>query len=254
MSERIIAGPPDQDATRSIMEYQTIRISDGGGGVHTITLYRPEKRNAISIRMRQELSACLGELGQSGEVKALILTGSGPSFSSGFDLKEFAKEDRHEELARSSMAYHRDLWNFPKPTIAAVNGFALGGGLDMALLCDIRLCSENALFGHPEIKFGGQPLFTPLRWIVGEGLARDLCLTGRTIDAAEAHRMGLVSEVLPKDGLLERAGEFARMIAEAPADTLRAVKRTLLESSGKGFEESFLLEHDEPFARKYLKS
>jgi enoyl-CoA hydratase len=152
------------------------------------------------------------------------------------------------------MAYHRDLWNFPKPTIAAVNGFALGGGFDMAVLCDIRLCSENALFGHPEIKFGGQPLVTPLRWIVGEGLARDLCFTGRTIEAAEAHRMGLVSEVLPKDGLLERAGEFARMIAEAPAETLRAVKRTLLENSGKGFEDSFLLEHDEPFARKYLKS
>lgn len=235
------------------MDFQTIQVEDNGDGVSTLTLYQPEKRNAISIRMRQEISTCLGGLAQSDEVKVLIITGSGPAFSAGFDLREFAEEAKQEELVRTSMVYHRDLWNFPKPTIAAVNGFALGGGFDLALLCDIRLGSERARFGHPEIKFGGHPLVTPLRWIVGEGLARDLCFTGRQIDAAEAHRIGLLSEVLPQDRLMERAGEFARMIAEAPLETLSNVKRYMIRNGGMDFEESFKLEHDEPFQRRLLK-
>lgn len=236
------------------MDYQTIQLSDNGGGAHTITLYRPEKRNAISIRMRQEICACLEELGRSEAVRVVIFTGSGPSFSSGFDLREFGQEAQHEALVSTSMVYHRDLWNFPKPTIAAVNGFAFGGGFDLAVLCDVRLCSERAIFGHPEVKFGGHPLFTPLRWIVGDGLARDLCLTGRHIDATEAHRIGLVSEVLPGDQLMERALAFAAMIAEAPAESLRDVKRYFVDNTGRGFEESFQVEHDEPFRGKFLKS
>ena len=122
----------------------------------------------------------------------------------------------------------------------------------MAVFCDIRLCSEQAVFAHPEIKFGGAPIFTPLRWIVGDGLARDLCFTGRAIDAAEAHRIGLVSEVLPTDDLLPRALEFARMIVEAPAEILRFTKEYMNANLGADFEESFRLEHDEVFDRKYL--
>ena len=235
------------------MEYNTIQTTDNGEGVHTLTLHQPEKRNAISIRMRQEISTCLGGLAELEELKALIITGSGPAFSAGFDLREFKEEDKREELVQSSMVYHRDVWNFPRPTIAAVNGFALGGGFDLAALCDIRLGSERARFGHPEIKFGGHPLVTPLRWIVGEGLARDLCFTGRHIDAAEAHRIGLLSEVLPLDDLMPRALEFARMIAEAPAVTLGNVKRYMIRNGGMDFEESFTLEHDEPFQRRLLK-
>ncbi len=234
------------------MPYQTIQVSDPLEGVSLLTLFRKEKRNAISIQMREEISACLAELAEREELRALVITGSGPSFSAGFDLKEFAKKERHEALVKTSMTYHRDLWHFPKPTIAAVNGFAMGGGFDLALLCDIRLCSEEALFGHPEIKFGAAPLFTPLRWIVGEGLARDLCLTGRSIDATEAHRIGLVSEVLPAEGLLERALEFGRMIAEAPVETLTTVKAFLVGNAGKDFEESFRVEHDDPFLRRFL--
>ncbi len=235
------------------MEFQTLQLSDEGNGIQKVTLFRPEKRNAISIQMRKDISACLKDLAASEAVRVVIFTGSGPSFCSGFDLREFGQEERAEELVHTSMAYHRDLWNFPKPTIAAVNGFALGGGFDLALLCDIRLCSEKALFGHPEVKFGGRPIFTPLRWIVGEGLARDLCLTGRHIDAAEAHRIGLVSEVLPPGQLMERALEFANMIAEVPAETLANVKSYLIGNSDKGFEESFRIEHDKPFSRRLPK-
>lgn len=234
-------------------DFTTIQLADEGEGVQTLRLYRPEKRNAISMRMRRELSAALAVLAEDEGVNAVILTGDGHSFSSGFDLKEFQKADLHQELVHSSMDYHRDLWNFPKPILAAVNGFAMGGGFDMAVFCDFRICSHNAVFGHPEIKFGAPPLYTPLRWIVGDGLARDLCLTGRHVAADEALRIGLVSEVTSPEGLMERALELARMIVEAPPETLLEVKAFMLANTGRDFEASFQLEHDAPFTRKFLQ-
>ncbi len=177
------------------MEFQTIRTAERPGGIGVITLNRPEKRNAISILMRREISVCLDRWRDNAEIGTVIFTGAGPVFSAGFDLDEFRQPACFADLLESSSCYHRDLWRFPKPTIAAVNGPAMGGGFDLATLCDLRLCAESAIFGHPEVKFGAPPLFTPLRWIVGEGLARDLCLTGRRFDAREAHRIGLVSEV-----------------------------------------------------------
>src|SRR5512145_3300073 len=175
--------------------YETILADVNEAGIGVLTLNRPNKRNAISIRMRQEISHCLAEWSDSGQVGAAILTGAGSVFSAGFDLAEFRETARFDELLDSSSRYHRDVWRFPKPLIAAVNGPAMGGGFDLAALCDLRICARAASFGHPEIKFGAPPLVTPLRWIVGDGLARDLALTGRTIDAAEAHRVGLVSRV-----------------------------------------------------------
>jgi enoyl-CoA hydratase/carnithine racemase len=111
----------------------------------------------------------------------------------------------------------------------------------------MRVASAEATFAHPEIKFGGPPLFTPLRWIVGDGVARDLCLTGRRIDAAEAHRMGLVSRVVEPAALVDEAVGVARQIAEAPQRALEVTKRYLSGSQGLGFEESFRVEHDDVF-------
>ena len=139
------------------------------------------------------------------------------------------------------------MWSFPKPTIAAVNGPAMGGGFDLALLCDMRIASAAAVFGHPEIKFGAPPLFTPLRWIVGDGIARDMCLTGRPVDAEEALRIGLVSRVVAPDALLEEALGAARQIAEAPQRALQTTKRYLSGNQGFGFEDSFRIEHDDVF-------
>jgi enoyl-CoA hydratase len=139
------------------------------------------------------------------------------------------------------------VWSFPKPTVAAVNGPALGGGFDLATLCDLRIAAREASFGHPEIKFGAPPLFTPLRWIVGDGIARDLCLTGRPIDSEEALRIGLVSRVVPADRLVDEALAVARQIAEAPQRTLEATKRYVSGNQGLGFEESFRIEHDDVF-------
>jgi len=228
------------------MDYQAIQI-DVTEKIGTITLNRPEKRNALSILVRKEITDCLEQWEGDDSVGVVIMTGAGPVFSAGFDLKEFSKPDLAKEVFKSSAIYHRVVWNFGKPTIAAVNGHAFGGGFDLATLCDVRICTTGAVFGHPEIKFGAPPLYTPLRWIVGSGMARDLCLTGRQIDSKEARRIGLVSEVTGGEDLLGQAASLARTILEAPLPTLQITKKYMADDEGRGFEESFVAEHDVPF-------
>jgi len=227
--------------------YDTIQSEVDEAGIGVLTLNRPNKRNAISIRMRREISHCLAEWGDSGQVGAAILTGAGSVFSAGFDLSEFREPARFDDLLDSSSRYHRDVWRFPKPLIAAINGPAMGGGFDLAALCDLRICAPAASFGHPEIKFGAPPLVTPLRWIVGDGVARDLALTGRSIDPGEALRIGLIGRVVDSDRLMDEAFLIAKGILEAPPETLRFVKGYLAASGGKDFEESFRVEHDLAF-------
>lgn len=229
------------------MEFTTLSVEKSAGRIGVITLNRPELRNAISIQMRHEISACLTEWKEDQDIGVVILTGAGAAFTAGFDLKEFKNPVLFDELFASSARYHRDVWKFPKPTIAAVNGPAMAGGFDLAKLCDMRICSESAVFGHPEIKFGVPTLFTPLRWIIGDGLARDLCLTGRMIGADEAFRIGLVSEVVDNDRLLQRAVEIGVSILEAPLEALRITKGFIMDNEGRGMEESFRIEHDEVF-------
>jgi len=234
------------------MNYNFIKTGIVQDKIAIITLNRPEKKNALSIQMRSEISDCIRKLDSSPEVGVVIITGSGSTFSTGFDLKEFGQPELFENIYLSSSQYHRDVWNFSKPTIAAIENQALGGGFDLATLCDIRICSENAVFGHPEIKFGAPPLFTPLRWIVGYGLARDLCLTGRLINSSEAARIGLVSEVVNTD-LIERAIEIGKKILEAPLSTLKTVKNYMNNNAGLNFEESFTIEHDNQFVSRINK-
>jgi enoyl-CoA hydratase len=230
-------------------KWQTIIAEKSHDRIGIITFNRPELRNAVSIRMRQEISACLDQWRDDPGVGVVIFTGAGAAFTAGFDLKEFKDPALFETLFATSSQYHRDIWKFPKPTIAAVNGMALAGGFDLAKLCDIRICASSAVFGHPEIKFGVPPLFTPLRWIIGEGLARDLCLTGRNINADEAYRIGLVSEVAPLETLMSRARVIAGGILEAPLAALQMTKAFLMDNAGRGLEESFLIEHDEAFRK-----
>lgn len=228
------------------MDYNSIRLEIVDNKVAIITLNRPEKKNALSIQMRTEISDCLKKLDSSPDVGAVIITGSGSTFSAGFDLKEFSQPELFENIYTSSSRYHRDVWNFSKPTIAAIENQALGGGFDLATLCDIRICTENAVFGHPEIKFGGPPLFTPLQWIIGYGLARDLCLTGRIINASDAIRIGLVSEIV-NINIIERAIQIGKTIIEAPMTTLKTVKNYMNNNANLSFEEAFVIEHDDPF-------
>jgi enoyl-CoA hydratase len=205
--------------------------------IATITLNRPEKRNALNTALRDEIRAALEELEADDTVSVAIITGAGPVFCAGFDTSEFATISPAEVFAgESARRYHHRLQHFAKPLLAAVNGPAMGGGFDIATLCDVRIAAEGAAFGHPEIKFGAPTLYGPLAAIVGGGIARDLCLSGRRIDAQDALRIGLVSKVVPADQLLDAAKAVARTIAEAPAATLRSVKAGIVESLAWKFE------------------
>lgn len=198
--------------------------------VAIVTLNRPDKRNALSTALRNEVDACLAELEAEDGVSVAVITGAGPVFCAGFDRNEFFQREPEQLRAfiESTDRFHLRLMNYPKPLVAAVNGPALGGGLDLAALCDVRVAADRAAFAHPEIKFGAPTLYGPLAEIIGGGLARDLCLTGRRIDAQESLRIGLVSAVVPADKLLEEAVAVARGIAEAPLATLKRVKGMII--------------------------
>ncbi len=199
--------------------------------VAIVTLNRPDKRNALSIALRNEIDHCLGELADDDGVSVVVITGAGPVFCAGFDRNEFfVREPEHlKALMESTDRFHLRLINFPKPLVAAINGSAMGGGLDLAVFCDVRVAAEGAVFAHPEIKFGAPTLYGPLAETIGGGLARDLCLTGRRIDAQEAHRIGLVSSVVPLDRLLDEATAVANSIAEAPLAALKTVKGMIID-------------------------
>ncbi len=235
------------------MSFTTLLTEGLPQGIGVLTLNRPEKHNAISILMRREISACLKVWEENPAIRVVILTGAGSSFTAGFDLGEFRKPALLEEIYQTSSEYHRRIWYFPKPTIAAVNGPALAGGFDLVKLCDIRICTPEARFGHPEIKFGAPTLFTPLKWLIGAGLARELCLSGRIIDAAEAYRIGLANELAAGEKLRERALETAARIMEAPQPALEQTKRFFLDNADRGFEESFSIEHDKGFQEFLLQ-
>ena len=232
-----------------MQDAKTINLDVRDDGIAVVTLNRPDKRNALSIALRVEVTDALAGWYDDERVRVVVVTAAGPAFSAGFDLNEFGQPNLARRIRHSSTAYHRAVWSFPKPVVAAVNGPAMGGGFDLALLCDMRIASSRAAFGHPEIKLGAPPLFTPLRWIVGDGLARDLCLTGRVVDADEALRMGLVSRVVAPDELADEALAVARQIAEAPQAALETTKRYLTGNGGFGFEDSFRVEHDDVFDR-----
>jgi len=212
------------------MPYQML-LCERRDKVALVTLNRPDKRNALSIALRNEIDHCLGELADDDAVSVAVITGAGPVFCAGFDRNEFfVREPAHlEALMESTDRFHLRLMNYPKPLVAAINGSAMGGGLDLAVLCDVRVAAENAAFAHPEIKFGAPTLYGPLAETIGGGLARDLCLTGRRIDAQEAYRIGLVSSVAPVDRLLNEAMAVANSIAEAPLVALKTVKGMIID-------------------------
>lgn len=234
------------------MSFQAILAEVDEGGVGLVTLNRPARLNALTVGMRREISACLAAWADDAAVHAVILTGAGRAFSAGFDLDELRREDLREEVLDSSTAYHRDVWYFPKPTIAAVNGLAAGGGFDLAALCDLRLCSEGAWFWHPELAHGAPPLFTPLRWIVGDAHARDICLTRRRVVADEALRLGLVRQVVAGGELIPSARALAGVILAAPADALRFTKQRMAGSGGQDFDACLAEEHDRAFRELIL--
>ena len=203
-------------------------------GVVVVTLNRPEKRNALSIELRDAISDALDALARDDAVKVVILTGAGDVFCAGFDLGEFERMDEPdiaERLWPSSDRYHRTCIEFPLPLIAAVNGPAIAGGFDLAVMCDIRIASDTAAFAHPEITFG-DVVYGPLHDLVGGAVARDLCLTGRRVDAPEALALRLVSTVVDTAKVLDEAGQYAAMVAKAPRDVLVRTKAKMTRRAG----------------------
>lgn len=209
---------------------ELIRVEPAEAGVARLTLNRPDKKNALSIALRDEVTAALARLAQNDTVKVVIITGAGDTFSAGFDLGEFQRLSEPElarELWASSDRFHRALLEYPLPTIAAVNGPALAGGFDLAVLCDVRIASTTARFAHVEQSFG-DVVYAPLQELVGGAVARDLCFTGRRIDAAEALSMRLVSAVVEPDALAGEVTRWAAQITRAPRELLMRTRAKIM--------------------------
>jgi len=200
---------------------ETVR-TERDGAVAILTVDRPEKRNALSAAVRRELIAALDELRDDTDIRVLVLTGAGEkAFVAGADIGEFAERTPLEQ--RAAMTGRRifdEIAAYPKPVIAMINGFALGGGCELALACDLRIAADTAKLGQPEINLGiipGGGGTQRLPRVVGTGQAMRLILTGEIIDAAEALRIGLVDLVHPAAELRERTLELARgMAARSP--------------------------------------
>ena len=214
------------------MEYKSARLHFDAGAA-LVTLDRPEKRNALSYELIDELLAMFEEVAKSS-ARVLVLTGAGKAFCAGMDLenlKGFIGRTPEQNLKDSEKVAQlfRTLYDFPKPTIAAVNGAAIGGGVGLATLCDFTLASAGAKFGYTEVRIGFVPAIVSVFLLrqVGEKAARDLLLTGRLFDAEEARRIGLVKEIVSADKLLEGASELARQLVENSPESLRATKRLL---------------------------
>jgi methylglutaconyl-CoA hydratase len=212
------------------MAYQTLNL-ELSGAVATLTLNRPEKRNAISAQMMAELLSAFTEV-EAIPARVLIVTGAEKAFCSGMDLDELKASSGQsptedlEESRRIARLYRR-IWSFPKLTVAAVNGAAIGGGCGVATLCDFTISAPEATFGYPEVRIGFMPAVVAvfLARQVGEKHARDLLLTGRIIDAAEAHGLGLVTKIAPAQGLLADTRIFAdSLLAASPTSVLKTKK------------------------------
>ncbi len=216
------------------MSYHTIELAHEGG-VATITLNRPEKRNAISFELIDDLLRALDEVAKS-EAIVVIVTGAGKAFCSGMDLDNLKallgrSPEQNLKDSEAMVRLFRSLYEFPKVTIAAVNGAAIAGGTGLALLCDFTLAVPEAKFGYTEVRIGFVPAIvsTFLLRQVGEKQARDLLLTGRLFDAEEALRLGLIREIVSPEKLMERARELAALLMANSAASLRATKQLLTD-------------------------
>ena len=207
-------------------------------GVAIVTINQPDKLNALNSERLRELIQRIEEVSANPQVRAIVLTGAGDrAFVAGADIREMASLTPEQATAfgRLGHAAASALENAPQPVIAAVNGFALGGGCELALACDIRLAAENAVFAQPEVSLGIPPGWggtQRLPRVVGPGLAAELIYTGRRVDAAEALRIGLVNAVHPAADLLPKALELAAAIAANSPRSVREAKRLMALARG----------------------
>ncbi len=200
------------------------------GDVALLTLQRPEKRNALSIELREQLAEAFAAISDDGAVGCVVLTGAGSAFCSGMDMDQFGGDLAHKRrLVETSTLAFEAVGDCKRPVVAAVNGPALAGGFALALLCDLRIAGAGATFGYPELPRGIPPSYAAARAVLPATVAQELCLTGRTVRAGEAHRLGIVREVVRGD-VVPRAMDLAARVASLPrAAILETKRRTQLE-------------------------
>jgi methylglutaconyl-CoA hydratase len=218
------------------------------GGVLTLTLNRPGKRNALSHALIEALHAAVDGADLDPEVRVVLVSGAGKDFCAGADLEELlasadASSEANEAAALRLGALFGRLRALPKPVVAVVRGRALAGGAGLMTACDIVLAGEGAQVGYPEVARGFVPamVMTMLRRLAGEKAALDLVLTGRLLQAEEARSAGLVSRVVPDDALEREAGALARSLAAAPASALALTKQLFHQLDGLSFEQGIAL-------------
>ncbi|MFJ4868850.1 enoyl-CoA hydratase [Streptomyces sp. NPDC088757] len=216
------------------MTYETILV-ERKDRVALVTLHRPEALNALNLRVMEEVVAAFEELDRDPGVGCVVLTGSEKAFAAGADIKEMRPRSYMDMYLSDWFTAWDRLGQVRTPTVAAVAGYALGGGCELAMLCDVLLAADTAVFGQPEIKLGVIPGIggsQRLTRAVGKAKAMELCLTGRTMDAAEAERAGLVSRIVPADELLAEAWEVAGTVAAMSKPVAMMAK----ESVNRAFE------------------
>jgi len=228
--------------------YETITV-EKRGAVAVLTINRPDKLNALNRRVHQEGVAALDELKHDDSVRVVVLTGSGEkAFIAGADIKEFQDQT---PVTQRDLFHEKTLFNsidtFPKPVIAMINGFCLGGGNELALACDLRICSENAKFSQPEINLGlipGGGGTQRLTRLLGEGRAMEIMLSGDMIDAQTAYNFGLVNHVHPAAELEGKTIELANKIAEKAPIALQLAKEAVKFASRSNLDEGLRREVD----------
>lgn len=202
------------------------------GAAAWITLNRPDKLNALSAAVVKGLRESVARAAADDEVKVMVLTGAGRAFSAGFDIAEEVAEKVETALEwhrvlEADVSLTMDVWSLPKPTIAVVRGWCLAGACELAMACDMVVCTEDARFGEPEIRYGSGPVTLLMPFVLGQKKTNELLFTGDTVSAAEALALGLVNRVVPADRLEAEVEELVRKIAPTPLAVLRLTKLAL---------------------------
>jgi len=230
------------------MDYETFK-TDVADGIATVTISRPQAMNALNSRFFQEMDALIPEIARRDDVKVLIITGEGKAFVAGADIAEMVSktQDQAREFSKRGQKTFRSLELLDKPVIAAVNGFALGGGCELALACDIRIASAKAKFGQPEVNLGVIPGYAGtqrLPRLIGLGNALYLLLTGEMIGAEEAQRLGIVQKVVEPDQLLPSTIAIAKTIASKGPKAVKLVKHVARRGLLADFDAGCALESE----------
>jgi enoyl-CoA hydratase len=226
------------------MQFENV-IVEKDDSIAVLTLNRPQQLNALSYDLVKDLSLAMQELDHDDEVRAMIVTGGEKVFAAGADIKEMAERGPFDTRIQERLAYRDQINRVAKPVIAAVSGFALGGGCELAMSCDIIIASETARFGQPEVNLGiipGSGGTQRLTRTVGKYRAMEMVLAGETMSAADAERFGLVNRVVPVELLLDEAKNVAKKIAAKPILALKAAKEAVLKSANTDLDEGLEFE------------